>query len=95
MKAPSEIAVVPSFWNRVPPAMPVILKNVTSAPSTELRVITSPDDDWVFSFVVAAVMTGGSATGVTVIVAVAAAPSPAPAALVAPCTLKLNALAGL
>ena len=42
--------------------MPVILKCVTSAPSTGLRLITRPPVVWVSSSVVASVTEGVSAT---------------------------------
>ena len=74
----------------------VILKLVTSGPSAGLRVMTKPDVVCVFSFVVALVTDGVSATVLTVIVAVAKpALKPAPAPLVAPCTWKLKVVPGL
>src|SRR5882672_737361 len=42
MKSLLLICVVPLFLNNVPPVMLVILKLVTSVPSTALRLITSP-----------------------------------------------------
>src|SRR6202521_6038172 len=65
------ITAVPSFLNRVPPVMLLILKCVTSVPSAAFRLITSPEVVWVSSLVVALVTDGVSATGLTVIVAVA------------------------
>ena len=64
MKSPSLIGVVPSFWNSVPLVMLVILKCVTSAPSTALREMTRPLVVCVSSSVVALVTEGVSATGV-------------------------------
>src|SRR5229473_750961 len=72
MKSPLLIGVTTLFWNRVPLVIPVILKCVTSAPSTALRVMTRPDVDCVSSLVVVFVTDGVSAIGVIVIVAVAA-----------------------
>src|SRR5213078_4776045 len=43
MDAPSAIGVVPSAWNSAPLATLVILKEVTSAPSTAFGVMTRPD----------------------------------------------------
>src|ERR1700687_1520102 len=71
MKLPLAIGVVPLFWNRVPLGMLVILKLVTSGPSTTLRLITRPDVVCVFSLVVAGVTEGVSATGVTLKLTVA------------------------
>ena len=80
MKFPLVIDVMPSFWNRVPFVMPVILKCVTSAPSAALRLMTRPLVVWTSSLVVALVTDGVSATGLTVIVAVAS-PPPRPGSL--------------
>src|SRR5207237_5630239 len=67
----------------------VILKWVTSAPSTGLREMTRPEVVWTFTDVAALVTDGVSATGFTVIVAVVPPPTPSPAALVADCATKL------
>src|SRR2546426_807118 len=80
MKSPLLICVVPLFWNKVPLAIPVILKCVTSAPSAALRLMTRPDPVCVSSLVVALVTDGVSATALTVIVAVAR-PPPNPASV--------------
>ena len=66
MKSPSLTMVAPSNRYRVPLVMPVILKWVTSAPSTALRLITRPPLDIVSSSVVALVTLGVSATGASV-----------------------------
>ena len=58
MKCRLAIAVVPSFWNRVPPVMSVIWKLVTKAVSATLGVITRPEVVCVFSIVVASVTLG-------------------------------------
>ena len=60
------IAVVPLFLNSVPPVMLVILKLVTSAPSTAFLVMTRPVVDCVSSFVVVLVTDGVSGTVPTV-----------------------------
>ena len=60
------MTVVPLLLKSVPPVMPVILKCVTSAPSTALRERTRPDVDCVSSGVVAVVAVGVSAIGFTV-----------------------------
>src|SRR5882762_4655502 len=92
MKSPLLIGVVPLFLNSVPLVMLVILKCVTSAPSTALRVMTNPEVVCVSSLVVAFVTEGVSAIGVIVIVAVAAPGlSTVPTASVEPCTWKLPA----
>ena len=78
MKLPLAICVVPSFRNSVPLVMPVILKCVTSTPSTALREMTRPDVVCVSSLVVALVTDGVSATGFTVMLAVAAVPFSSP-----------------
>src|SRR5947208_948822 len=90
MNWPLAIGVTPSFWNSVPLVMAVILKCVTSGPSTGLRLITRPLVVCVSSGVVASVTLGVSATGVTVIVARAAGPpTPASVLLVDERTWKL------
>src|SRR5260370_1096914 len=92
MKSPLLIGVTPLFWNRLPLVIPVILKCVTSAPSTALRVMTSPEVVCVSSLVVEFVTEGVSGIGVMVIVAVAARGlSTVPTASVEPCTWKLPA----
>src|SRR5262249_30845332 len=67
MKSPLLITVVPLLLKRVPPVIAVIRKLVTSVRSTALRVMTSPEADWVSSAVVAAVTVGASASGLTVV----------------------------
>ena len=71
MKSPFAIWVVPSFLNNVPFEIPVILKCVTSTPSTAFLVITRPLADCVSSFVDAPVTDGVSATALTVVERVA------------------------
>ena len=78
MKAPSAIAVVPSFWNRLPLVMPVILKWVTSVLSAALRVSTKPEVVWVAGIVLALVTDGVSATGVIVMTAFTVLPASPP-----------------
>ena len=68
MKLPLVMGVVPSLRKSEPFAIAVILKWVTSGPSTALREITSPDVVCVLGLVLALVTPGVSATGVTVIV---------------------------
>ena len=95
IKSPLLICVVPSFWNSVPFVIFVILKWVTSAPSAAFREITRPDVVCVSSSVVADVIGGVSATGLTVMWAVAAGPSPVPPLLASPATSNVNVLPGL
>jgi hypothetical protein len=93
MKSPLLMTVVPSFLYSVPLLMPVILKWVTSAPSTALRLNTSPLLVCTPGEVLALLTLGVSATGVTVMVAVAVAP-PRPPSLpaVAACAANEPAL---
>src|SRR5262249_41979240 len=83
--------VEPSFLYSVPLEIAVILKCVTSLPSTALRDITRPLVVWVSSLVDALVTDGVSATGLTVIVALTVLPPrPPSAADVDACTVYIQ-----
>src|SRR6267378_853412 len=90
------IGVIPSFLNREPLVMLVILKCVTSVLSTAFRLMTSPEVVCVSSFVDESVTVGVSAIGVTAIEALTVLPPRPPSTLLVEAwTVKLKAVVGL
>jgi hypothetical protein len=96
MKSPLLMIVAPSFLYKVPYWICVILKWLTSIPSSTWREIFKPEVVWVSSSVSAGVMVGVSAIGTIVIVTVLVSESTVPSlALNVKKSLPLKSVVGV